>query len=36
VRETALLDILGITVEYYLQPAKANLADGLAKQALEG
>lgn len=35
VRETALLNVLGVTIEYYLQPAKANLADGLAKKALE-
>lgn len=33
-RETAMLNILGVSVEYYLQPAKANLAEGLAKNAL--
>jgi hypothetical protein len=33
-RETAMLNILGVTVEYYLQPAKANLAEVLAKSAL--
>jgi hypothetical protein len=33
-RETAMLNILGISVAYYLQPAKVNMAEALAKRAV--